>query len=201
MREIEIYTDGACCPNPGTGGWGYVVFEDKREPVEVFGGELKTTNNQMELTAAVMALKALETRTQVTLYTDSQYVRKGITNWIKGWKRNGWKTASGKPVKNQDLWQLLDEASSKHVITWKWVKGHNGNAGNELADQLASKGRESVLKAKQSKNPAPITMNTNEKYIKMLEETIQDAYQMLIDGDEYGAEKELNETIEIIKED
>ena len=145
MRQIKIYTDGSCNPNPGAGGWGYAIFEDGKEVVERFGGDLETTNNKMELMAAVMALKALESRTEITIYTDSQYVRKGITSWIRGWKRNGWKTSTRQPVKNQELWQELDEASTKHIVTWKWVKGHSGNAGNELADQLANKGRDSVL--------------------------------------------------------
>ena len=114
MRKVTIYTDGSCNPNPGLGGWGYVVFEDRREPVEDCGGEKQTTNNQMEITAAVMALKSLETRTEVTIYTDSQYVRKGITSWVKGWKRNGWMTASRKPVKNKELWQELEKSAGDH---------------------------------------------------------------------------------------
>lgn len=145
VRKLTIYTDGSCNPNPGAGGWGYAIFEDGRAPIEVFGGELKTTNNQMELAAAVMALQALESRAEVTIYTDSQYVRKGITSWIKGWKRNGWLTASRQPVKNQELWQALEKVCANHLITWKWVKGHNGSAGNELADRLAAQGREKVL--------------------------------------------------------
>jgi ribonuclease HI len=145
MRKVTIYTDGSCNPNPGLGGWGYVVFEDGREPVEGCGGEKQTTNNQMEITAAVMALKSLETRTEVTIYTDSQYVRKGITSWVKGWKRNGWMTASRKPVKNKELWQELEKSTGDHIITWKWVKGHSGNAGNELADKLAEQGRQKAI--------------------------------------------------------
>ena len=158
MRQIKIYTDGSCNPNPGIGGWGYVMLEDGKDPVEVFGGDRETTNNKMELMAAVMALKALESRTQVTIYTDSQYVRKGITNWIKGWKRNGWKTSTRQPVKNQDLWQMLDESCGNHLITWKWVKGHNGNAGNELADKLANKGRDSVLGGSKTTPKHPIKL-------------------------------------------
>lgn len=145
MRKLTIYTDGSCNPNPGSGGWGYVVFEDSCEPVEVCGGMKETTNNQMELTAAVMALQSLESRAEITMYTDSQYVRKGITSWIKGWKRNGWLNSSRKPVKNKELWQALDKACADHIISWKWVKGHSGNAGNELADRLAEQGRQKAI--------------------------------------------------------
>lgn len=183
MKKLTIYTDGSCNPNPGAGGWGYVIFEDRHEPIEVCGGELKTTNNQMELTAAVMALQALESRSEVTIYTDSQYVRKGITSWIKGWKRNGWLTASRKPVKNQELWQALEKACSNHVITWKWVKGHNGNAGNELADKLAGRGREKALSGKSSefiKVFEPVT--PLEQCLKLIKKMPDDDLRILRDA-------------------
>ena len=138
MQKVTIYTDGACSPNPGKGGWGAWIVEPN---LELCGGMEKTTNNQMEMMAAVKALEALETRSNVTLYTDSQYLRKGITQWIKGWKRNGWRTRDRKDVKNKELWIQLDDLCQKHSVLWKWVKGHNGNEGNEKADQLAVKGR------------------------------------------------------------
>ena len=138
-QKLKIYTDGACRGNPGAGGWGAVLyFGDQRK--ELFGGESNTTNNRMELMAAIQALSVLNRKCDLTLYTDSQYVRKGITEWIDGWKQRGWKTAAKKPVKNVDLWQALDELVNKHTIHWVWVKGHSGNAGNELADQLANRG-------------------------------------------------------------
>ena len=138
---IEIWTDGACSGNPGPGGWGVLLKSGDQEK-ELFGGEVSTTNNRMELTAAIEALNALTSPSSVTLHTDSTYVKDGLTKWIHGWKKNGWKTAARKPVKNQDLWQALDTACERHDITWKWVKGHAGDAGNERADALARKGTE-----------------------------------------------------------
>ncbi|MEM9705364.1 MAG: ribonuclease HI [Pseudomonadota bacterium] len=135
----EIYTDGACSGNPGPGGWGvYIINGEATE--ELFGGEPETTNNRMELMAAIEALRATEAEKAITLYTDSTYVKNGVTEWITGWKRNGWKTASKKPVKNQDLWRALDEATTGREIDWKWVKGHAGDPGNEKADELARRG-------------------------------------------------------------
>ncbi|NNC24395.1 ribonuclease HI [Salinisphaera sp. USBA-960] len=139
MQEVVIYTDGACRGNPGPGGWG-ALLEAGDAQRELCGGEPETTNNRMELTAAVEALNALKTACVVELYTDSNYVRQGITTWLAGWKRNGWRTAAKKPVKNADLWQALDAACQRHTITWHWVKGHAGNAGNEAADALANRG-------------------------------------------------------------
>ena len=136
---VEIFTDGACKGNPGPGGWGAVLRWDEQEKT-LYGGEPHTTNNRMELTAAIRALASLKRPCQVILTTDSQYVRDGITRWIAGWKRRGWKTAERKPVKNEDLWRRLDEISSHHQIQWRWVRGHNGHPENERADQLARKG-------------------------------------------------------------
>ena len=144
MNKIEIYTDGACRGNPGPGGWGAVLMYGEKTK-EIYGGENNTTNNRMELMAAIRALEALNRGCELTLYTDSQYVRKGITEWIMNWKKRGWKTAAKKPVKNADLWQLLDEQVNKHNVNWVWVKGHAGNEGNELADDLANKGVDQVL--------------------------------------------------------
>jgi ribonuclease HI len=133
---VVIYTDGACSGNPGPGGWGALLAAKGREK-ELAGGEPLTTNNRMELTAAIMALEALRVPSRVELHTDSMYVRDGITKWLKGWKRNGWRTAEKKPVKNEDLWKRLDAATARHDIDWRWVKGHNGDPGNERADALA----------------------------------------------------------------
>jgi ribonuclease HI len=144
MDQIKIYTDGACKGNPGVGGWGALLVAGQREK-ELFGGEKETTNNRMELMAVIQALGALKRPCQITLYTDSQYVLKGITEWIDGWKAKGWKTASKAPVKNVDLWQALDAARTTHQIEWCWVRGHTGHPGNERADQLANRGVESVL--------------------------------------------------------
>ena len=144
MDKIEIYTDGACKGNPGVGGWGALLVAGNKEK-ELFGGEKETTNNRMELMAVIQALTALKRPCQITLHTDSQYVLKGITEWITGWKAKGWKTASKAPVKNVDLWQQLDEARNVHEIDWRWVRGHTGHPGNERADQLANRGVESVL--------------------------------------------------------
>ena len=136
MKHVTIYTDGACSGNPGPGGWGVVMLWEEHER-ELSGGEVQTTNNRMELTAAIEALKALRSPCGVTLYTDSEYVKKGITEWINGWKAKGWKTAAKKPVKNADLWQALETAAAPHKVEWKWVKGHAGDAMNERADALA----------------------------------------------------------------
>jgi len=134
---IEIYTDGACLGNPGPGGWGVLIIEGN-ERREHNGGEADTTNNRMELMAAIRALEETSGAPQVILYTDSQYVKNGINSWIHGWKRNGWKTASRKPVKNKDLWEALDAQITGRDIEWRWVKGHAGDPGNERADELAS---------------------------------------------------------------
>ncbi len=136
---IEIYTDGACRGNPGPGGWG-VLLKSGRHEKTLHGGEHDTTNNRMELTAAIEGLKALKRPSQVVLYTDSRYVMDGITSWMANWKKRGWKTAAKKPVKNQDLWQALDAETARHEIRWMWVKGHSGDDGNEEADRLANLG-------------------------------------------------------------
>lgn len=141
MKKITIYTDGACSGNPGPGGWGALLTYGKHEK-EIFGGEKETTNNRMELTAAIKALEAIKTKSEIDLYTDSTYVKDGITKWIHNWKNNGWKTAAKKPVKNDDLWQNLDKLIAKHDVKWHWVKGHAGHEGNERADMLAVKGSE-----------------------------------------------------------
>ena len=141
--SIEIFTDGACKGNPGPGGWGVLLRSGATEK-ELFGGELGTTNNRMELMAVIEALSALKRPCAVTLYLDSEYVRKGITEWIHGWKAKGWRTASKQPVKNVDLWQALDEETSKHHLEWFWVRGHNGHPDNERADALARRGVEQV---------------------------------------------------------
>ena len=139
---VEIHTDGACRGNPGPGGWGAILqFNERRK--EISGTEPATTNNRMEMTAAIEALKALEALDwprEVQLYTDSQYVQKGITEWIHAWKRRSWRTADRKPVKNEDLWRQLDEAAARHQVEWHWVKGHAGHPENERADQLANRG-------------------------------------------------------------
>ena len=138
-NTVTIYTDGACSGDPGPGGWG-ALLESGSHRKELTGGEAETTNNRMELSAAINALNALKKSSVVDLYTDSTYVRDGITKWMFNWKKNGWKTAAKKPVKNQDLWQSLDEAIQRHEINWHWVKGHAGHPGNEKADELANKG-------------------------------------------------------------
>lgn len=137
--DIQIFTDGACRGNPGPGGWGVILRSGSHEK-ELYGGEQSTTNNRMELRAAIEGLAALKRSSRVMVTTDSQYVRQGITQWIEGWKRNQWRTSAKKPVKNQDLWQLLDELTSRHEVTWEWVKGHSGHPDNELADALANRG-------------------------------------------------------------
>ncbi|MGQ7844176.1 ribonuclease HI [Granulosicoccus sp. 3-233] len=136
---IEIYTDGACRGNPGPGGWGALLRSGKHEK-ELWGGEADTTNNRMEMTAVIESLKALKRPSEVILTTDSQYVRKGITEWIAGWKRKNWKTSAGKPVKNADLWREIDKLAAGHKIDWRWVKGHSGHAENERVDELANRG-------------------------------------------------------------
>ena len=142
--EAEIYTDGACRGNPGRGGWG-AVLRYKGHEKTLYGAEPLTTNNRMELMAAICALESLKRPCRVRLTTDSQYVQKGITEWMANWKRNGWKTAAKKPVKNADLWQRLDTAISGHQIQWEWVKGHSGHPENELADELANKAIDELL--------------------------------------------------------
>jgi ribonuclease HI len=142
-KSIQIYTDGACKGNPGRGGWGALLRWNGEER-ELFGGEASTTNNRMELMAVIEALTVLKRRSHVVVHTDSQYVQKGITEWIRGWKARGWRTASKEPVKNVDLWKRLDEVAAQHDIDWVWVKGHAGHEGNERADALANKGVEAV---------------------------------------------------------
>lgn len=137
--RVRIYTDGACSGNPGPGGWGAVLLYNG-ERKEICGGEIDTTNNRMELEATIQALQALKRRSTVALFTDSRYVTDGITQWIDGWKARGWHTAGKKPVKNMDLWQLLDAQTSNHDVTWHWVKGHDGDRENERADMLARRG-------------------------------------------------------------
>jgi ribonuclease HI len=141
---ITIYTDGACSGNPGIGGWGAVILENNKEDIFLNGGNDNTTNNRMELTAAIEALKYFEDQQTITLITDSKYVKDGIQSWIQKWKKNGWKTAAKKPVKNKELWIDLDQLISKHTISWEWVKGHAGNIHNEKADYLARRYIEEV---------------------------------------------------------
>lgn len=139
LPEVQMWTDGACKGNPGPGGWGVWMRSGGHEK-EMSGGEYDTTNNRMELTAVIEGLKALNTRCQVRLHVDSSYVMQGMTSWLPGWKRNGWRTAAKKPVKNEDLWRALDEQVSRHEVHWQWVKGHSGDDGNERADDLANEG-------------------------------------------------------------
>lgn len=143
MPEVEIWTDGACKGNPGVGGWGALLRSGEHSK-ELFGGEAETTNNRMELTAVIEALTLLKRPAQVRLHVDSRYVMNGVTSWMRNWKRNGWRTADKKPVKNQELWQALDEQVARHRIEWLWVKGHAGDPGNERADELANQGVEQV---------------------------------------------------------
>ncbi len=143
MKQVLAFTDGACSGNPGPGGWGAVLQFGNHER-ELHGGAKDTTNNRMELTAAIEALKALSEPCRVSLTTDSTYVKDGVTQWLTNWKRNGWKTAAKKPVKNQDLWQALDHESARHEIDWCWVKGHSGHPENERADRLANLGMDAV---------------------------------------------------------
>jgi len=141
MDKVEIFTDGACKGNPGLGGWGAFLVAESAEK-EICGGARDTTNNRMELQAVIEALNALKRPCMVTLHTDSQYVQKGISEWIHGWKARGWKTAAREPVKNEDLWRALDAAQAMHTVEWRWVRGHNGHPGNERADMLANRGVE-----------------------------------------------------------
>jgi ribonuclease HI len=139
LKEVEIFTDGACRGNPGPGGWG-VLLRYLGTERELYGGEANSTNNRMEMQAAIEGLKALTEHCEITLTTDSVYVQKGITEWLPGWKRKNWKTAARKPVKNADLWIILDEQNQRHSVKWCWVKGHSGHRENEIADQLANRG-------------------------------------------------------------
>ncbi|MFD2841043.1 ribonuclease HI [Populibacterium corticicola] len=148
LATVEIWTDGACKGNPGIGGWGAWLKAGGHEK-ELWGGEAHTTNNKMELTAVIEALAALKRPCNVTLHVDSTYVMQGITKWIHGWKRNNWRTADKKPVKNADLWQRLEQETTRHTIEWKWVKGHSGDIGNEKADELANRGVDQVRAAHQ----------------------------------------------------
>jgi ribonuclease HI len=142
-NKVNIYTDGACKGNPGRGGWGALLVTGAHEK-ELFGGAPETTNNRMELQAVIEALNALTRPCDIIVHTDSQYVQKGISEWIHGWKARGWKTAAKEPVKNADLWQALDSAQARHKVEWRWVRGHNGHPGNERADSLANRGVESL---------------------------------------------------------
>ncbi len=142
--EVQIYTDGACRGNPGPGGWGALLRSGKHEK-RLCGGEAETTNNRMELMAAIIALESLKKACRVTLTTDSTYVMKGLTEWLPQWKKRGWKTAAKKPVKNDDLWRRLDAAASRHEINWQWVKGHAGHIENEIADALANQGIDEMM--------------------------------------------------------
>ncbi len=144
MNQVTIYTDGACRGNPGPGGWGaLMIFGETRKTLQ--GAEALTTNNRMELMGAIEALRALKRKVEVTLYTDSKYVCTGVIEWLPQWKARGWKTAGRKPVKNQDLWEQLDVLANNHAIEWKWVKGHSGNEGNEIVDQLANDAIDQLL--------------------------------------------------------
>jgi ribonuclease HI len=151
MTVVDIWTDGACSGNPGPGGWGVILVHGEKRK-ELFGGEAHTTNNRMELLAAISALEALKKPCDVRLHVDSEYVRQGISTWIHGWKRNGWRTADKKPVKNAELWQRLEEAAKRHRIEWLWVRGHAGDPMNERADELA---REGVKAARASADAPP----------------------------------------------
>ena len=144
MKQVIIYNDGACRGNPGPGGWGALIKYDSAEKT-IFGGQANTTNNQMELSAAIEGLAVLKEPCNVELFTDSKYVMDGITQWIQNWKKNNWRTAAKKDVKNKELWQKLDKLIAQHQVQWRWVKGHSGDAGNEAADLLANKGIDSIL--------------------------------------------------------
>jgi ribonuclease HI len=144
MADVQLFTDGACRGNPGPGGWGVLLRSGEHEK-QLWGGEAATTNNRMELTAAIVGLESLKRACSVDVYTDSQYVRLGISQWLAAWKKRGWKTAAKAPVKNQDLWERLDAACQTHDIRWHWVKGHSGHVENELADALANRGIDELL--------------------------------------------------------
>ena len=137
--KYKIYTDGACSGNPGPGGWGAVIFDQDNKQKNISGSEKNTTNNRMELLAAIMSLKKIKSNSEVIIFTDSTYVKNGITEWMKNWKKNGWKNSSKKPVKNKDLWEKLDKLCEANSVSWKWVKGHSTNEFNNLADELATK--------------------------------------------------------------
>jgi len=137
--KYKIYTDGACSGNPGPGGWGAVILDQDDKQKNISGSEKNTTNNRMELLAAIMSLKKIKTNSEVVIFTDSTYVKNGITEWMKNWKKNGWKNSSKKPVKNKDLWEKLDKLCEANNVSWKWVKGHSSNKFNNLADELATK--------------------------------------------------------------
>ena len=137
--KYKIYTDGACSGNPGPGGWGAVILDQDEKQKNISGSEKNTTNNRMELLAAIMSLKKIKTNSEVVIFTDSTYVKNGITEWMKNWKKNGWKNSSKKPVKNKDLWEKLDKLCEANSVSWKWVKGHSTNEFNNLADELATK--------------------------------------------------------------
>jgi ribonuclease HI len=144
MKKVDAFTDGACRGNPGPGGWGALLRYNGSER-ELYGGELDTTNNRMEMLAAIRALQALKEPCRVSLYTDSTYLKNGITQWLRGWRARGWRTADRKPVKNQDLWRALDELTATHDVSWHWIKGHAGHSENERADALANRGLEQCL--------------------------------------------------------
>ncbi len=152
VDEVEAYTDGACRGNPGPGGWGVLLRFGDTEKV-LYGGEPETTNNRMELTAAIRALEALKRPCRVRLTTDSEYVMKGLTEWLPNWKRRGWKTAARKPVKNADLWRRLDAAAARHDVEWRWVRGHSGHPENERADALANRGIDELSAARTASPP------------------------------------------------
>ena len=135
--KFKIYTDGACSGNPGRGGWAAIIIDDDLNQISISGREIKTTNNRMELVAPIMALKKIKKKSEITIFTDSKYVKDGITGWIKKWKLNNWKNSNKKPVKNKDLWTKLDNLCNKHIVSWKWVKAHAGNKYNNLVDELA----------------------------------------------------------------
>ena len=137
MKYI-IYTDGACSGNPGPGGWGAVIFDENKKQINISGKEIMTTNNRMELLAPIMAIKRIKEKSEITVYTDSTYLKNGITDWIKKWEKNGWKSSSNQPIKNKDLWLELNKLSSEHKVSWNWVEGHSNNEFNNLADKLAT---------------------------------------------------------------
>ena len=155
MEKLRIYTDGGCRPNPGKGAWAAVLLRDGMEAEELVGTEEETTNNRMELRAAIEALNELGEKSEVDLHTDSEYLRMGVTQWMAGWKRKGWRTASGSPVRNVDLWKALDDAIGKHEIRWHWVRGHSGDPLNERADELAKTAVPSVKDREKTENPTP----------------------------------------------